>query len=454
MKIRILAAVTIGAALLGTCIGVQAQTAPGEKKEIRISERVFLVRDRAGSPVEFQMIVNAGSADEPGGVSRGIAHYLEHLLLVGRNAENADIALRFLPDARSNGWTNQRATAYTHSVPARSDGPGETLEKLFSFYAARLRDFEITPEDAARERNVVLQEHDWRLGSSASTRFSRRLDLALYQRHPFGQWPIGTRESIAGLQVEDARAFHRAWYHINNVWFAIKGDIDPEALRIIVEKHLGGLPVAKLPARASAGPPDIAPHFEHLAEKDAQAATPGVTYRKLFRFAERDGASGRAVATVLSNLLSTQLPGSLYDVIVEQKKFAHTAPGVSLSRVSDGVYQLNISARPAPGVALADLSNALAAYVGNLTNAEFSERNVARIKTRLAGARREADGDSARVYGRLVGWLAAGYPYEELNAFPERFGAVTRDELRALAAAAAGAGRVVSGVLATQESVP
>ncbi len=439
--------------LLLLAYAVPAAVFAADHQEIRISERVFLVRDKAGTPTEFQMIVNAGSADEPGGVSRGIAHYLEHLILVGRNAQNADIALRFLPDARSNGWTNQRATAYTHSVPARKDGPQETLEKLFSFYAARLRDFEITPDDAARERNVVLQEHDWRLGSSASARFSRRLDLALYQQHPFGQWPIGTRESIAKLQIEDARAFHRAWYHINNVWFLVKGDIEPDALRAIVEKHISGLPAAQMPARALSSAPDVEPRFEHVSDKDPQSATPSVTFRKLFRFAEVDEYTGRAVANVLSNLLSTQLPGSLYESVVEQKKLSHSAPGVSVSRVAAGVYQLAISARPAPGIAPAVLSEAFADYVGNLAKIEFSDRNIARIKTRFADSRAEADGEPSRVYGRLVGWLAAGYNYQELERYPERIKEVTRENLRALASAASAPGRVVTGTLLGEESL-
>jgi len=444
MQVRLLAAVVLGVALFSA--GVLAQPT-----EIRVAERVFLVRDRAGTPTEFQMIVNAGSADEPGGISRGIAHYLEHLILVGRNAQNADIALRFLPDARSNGWTNQRATGYTHSVPARKEGPRETLEKLFSFYSARLRDFEVSPEDAARERNVVLQEHDWRLGSSASARFSRRLDLALFDKHPLGHWPIGPREEIAKLQIEDAKAFHGAWYHINNVWFVIKADIEPDDLKRLVSKYLADAEPKPLPPRASANAFDLAPRFEHLSERDAQSETARVTYRKLFRFEESNEFAGRAVANVLSSLLSTQLPHSLHDVIVEQKKLSYTTPGISISRMGDQIYQLSISAQPAPGIAPSVLIEALSGYVNGLSTVEFSERNIGRIKTRIEDSRTSVDGDPARVYSRLANWLAAGFTYEELSAYPARVKAVTPADIRSLAIAAASGGRVVTGILSAQE---
>ncbi len=128
-------------------LGSRAATAA----EQRLGEHLFLVRDKPGTPTQFQMIVGAGCIDEAGGECRGLAHYLEHLLLVGRNPDHKEIALRFFPDASSNGWTSQRATVYVHSMPAREQGPRADLEKLFAFYAARLKDFSISDADAERE---------------------------------------------------------------------------------------------------------------------------------------------------------------------------------------------------------------------------------------------------------------------------------------------------------------
>ena len=116
--------------------------------EQRLGEHLFLVRDKPEASTHFQMIVGAGCSDEAGGECRGLAHYLEHLMLVGRNAEHKEIALRFFPDGSSNGWTSQRATVYVHSMPAREDGPRADLERLFAFYAARLKDFSISEADA------------------------------------------------------------------------------------------------------------------------------------------------------------------------------------------------------------------------------------------------------------------------------------------------------------------
>ena len=209
--------------------------------EERVAERLYLVRDRSGSPTHFQMIVGAGCADESGGKCRGLAHYLEHLVLVGRNPEHKEIALRFFPDGNSNGWTSQRATVYVHTMPSREDGPRADLEKLFGFYAARLKDFAISEADAERERRVVRQEHDWRVGSKPFVRFARKLDGLLVPDHPYGQWVIGTTDDIGRFSLDDARALHRSWYVLNNVDFVVMADIDAATLKEIADKALAGL---------------------------------------------------------------------------------------------------------------------------------------------------------------------------------------------------------------------
>jgi len=130
---------------------LERNAAEARPAEVRISDRVVLVRDPTMRSIQFTMVVRAGCADEPEMRCRGIAHYLEHLLLVGRNADHTETAFRFFPDGTSNGWTSDRATGYIHRFPKRDTAEAD-VEKLFSFYANRLRGFEVSAEDAERER--------------------------------------------------------------------------------------------------------------------------------------------------------------------------------------------------------------------------------------------------------------------------------------------------------------
>jgi zinc protease len=125
-------------------------------QEKPITDRVFMVPDAKSTSIQFQMIVLAGSADETNLAQLGIAHYLEHVVLVGRNANNSETAMKFFADGSSNGSTSQRMTSYIHRFPASAADVPARLEKLFKFYTERLTDFTIAPDEAIRERNVGI----------------------------------------------------------------------------------------------------------------------------------------------------------------------------------------------------------------------------------------------------------------------------------------------------------
>lgn len=435
----------VAAAHLGVLL---ALTSPAPAAEERVSERVFLVRDKPGTPTQFQMIVQAGCSDEAYGQCKGLAHYLEHLVLVGRNPEHKDIAVRFFPDASSNGWTSTRATVYLHSVPAREGGPKADLERLFGFYAARLRDFAITDADAERERNVVLQEHDWRVGSNPFRRFERRLDGQLLPDHPAGLWTIGTRETIAGLTVAEAKAFHASWYVINNVYFVVKADIEAADLKAIAEHALAGLETKTLPPRALARQPTIIPGHLDLREKEAEVRHASVIYKKLVHMDEPNALADRAMRAVLVDFLRSRLPGSPYRALVESQNLAAGPPQVSLDRVAPKSFVLRISADVAPDATADALLAGIGRYVDKLSNVAPPAETVERLKRRFADNRANADQDPGSVYSRLIGWLADRNSYQAYLEWPAQIAAVSVADVAQIMVMLAGPGKIVTGILA------
>jgi zinc protease len=417
-------------------------------QEEQVSERVFLVRDGPDTQTRFQMIVQAGCSDEADGECRGLAHYLEHLVLTGRNREHTDIAVRLFPDAQSNGWTSGRATVYVHSVPARDGGPRADLERMFAFYAARLRDFAIGEPEALRERNVVLQEHDWRVTSSPLRRFARRLDRELLPDHPAGQWTIGTKESIDKLTLADAQAFHRSWYAINNSYFVVRADISPGDLKEIAERALAGIEPKQLPARSAANrQPGIPVERKAFREADVQVKRASVTYKKLVRMENGDTNAQRAARVVLGNFLRSRLPGSPHEALVEKRQLAADTPSVAIERVAPKSLTLNITAEVAPDAEPDALLAAIGAYVDGLAGAPPSAELIARLKQRLADGRANEDHDPALVYNRLVAWLASRNTYESYLMWPGHIAAVSRADVAEALAALSGPGRVMTGLL-------
>ena len=418
--------------------------------EVRISDRVVLVRDPTMRSIQFTMVVRAGCADEPEMKCRGIAHYLEHLLLVGRNADHTETAFRFFPEGTSNGWTSDRATGYVHRLPKRATAEAD-IEKLFSFYANRLKGFEVTPEDAERERNVVLQEYNVRIGSNPFAAFQSRLNRLLMPDHPLGQSIGGTPESIKTLTVEDARAFHKTWYVPNNVFFVVAGDISELALKGIVQRTLGNAAEQPLPERAWRDPYKVEPLQATVREASEAVRRRAVIASKVVGVAD-DDPTLRPARTLLVSFLRSQLPGSPHDVLVEREAVTDAVSFSDVTRLIPGIYRTTIAAEPHDESDPERLAAAMQKYWRGLAETGIDERNLERLKKRFEEGQKLSDREGERIYGRIVDWIGMGNEYDTLAVWHRRIAAVTVADVNRLIQAIAAEGREVTGILVPAEA--
>ena len=190
----------------------------------------------------------------------------------------------------------------------------------------------------------MRQEHDWRVGSKPFVRFARKLDRLLMPDHPSGQWMIGTRRRHRRILARRARAFHRTWYVLNNVDFVVMADIDAGDAEGDRRPALAGLAPRPLPPRAFAKQPAIVNERTDIVEEDAAIKRAGVYFKKLVRIEEGDVYATGAVRTLVTSFLTSRLPGSLYDALVDKGKLAAGAPSVAFARVAPKTFTLTIGA--------------------------------------------------------------------------------------------------------------
>jgi zinc protease len=416
--------------------------------EVRISDRVILVRDERMLQTHFTLVVHAGCLDEEPDC-RGVAHYLEHLLLVGRNPDHTETAFRFFADGYANGWTNQKATAFIHRIaPRRADqgGPMADLERLFAFYANRLRSFEVSAADAIRERNVVLQEYQLQTGNNPFGRFGVQFEKVLLPDHALGQAVIGTPDSIAALTLEAAQGFHKRWYTPNNITVVVAGNLDPEAVQAAAARTFGAVDLRPLPARAGRQVPEIEPESLSLTVSDAQVKRRTVRYSKLVRVSEEAGNT-RNARLLLANFLTSQLAGSPNDVLVEQRSVTDGV-GAGVIRLLPELYRVWLSAEPTPETSPEQLANAMRSYLNGLaSHGTFDPATLNRLKRRFAADVTMTNLSGERMMNRVVDWVANGDPYDSLADFPSRVAAVTPSDVTRLLAALASPGRELTGIL-------
>lgn len=432
------------------CLGLS----PALAEQVKISDRVYLIPDVKGSTTRFEMIVNAGSSDEAGGNVTGIAHYLEHLLLVGRNAEHAESAMRMFGDASSNGWTNDKATVFLHNLPTRPDGGAADLEKLFGFYSARLKDFSITEADAAREKNVVLQEHDVRVQSNPTSLFYRDVSKALIPDHPAGQWTIGSRDSIKAMTVEQARAFHQNWYAINNVWFVVRGEISPEKLKDISDRALAGLAPRQLPERLKDREPALDRAAQDVVQISGDAVRPLVTVARMVHIDETDTLKSNAAVSLLAAFAGGRFTGSAYDTLVENRRVAADDLSVWIRRVAPSTFAISLASSVAVDHTKEELKAAMTAYIDTLaTSGMPDDERLARLRKRLDDQWTRAGKVRLQAHARFVNWLASGNPPGRIDEWPHLLETTTRHDIERFAKGLSAPGRQLAGVLEPKDNV-
>ncbi|MFN7052283.1 MAG: M16 family metallopeptidase, partial [Gemmobacter sp.] len=196
--------------------------------------QVVVIEDHR-APVAVQMLwYRTGAADEAPGQS-GIAHFFEHLMFKATDdlAAGEFSQIVAAQGGEDNAFTSWDYTAYFQRVAA------DRLDLMMQIEADRMRDLILTDDVVATERNVILEERNQRTDSDPGSLFSEQLRAAQYLNHPYAIPIIGWRHEIEGLDRAEAEAFYRTYYAPNNAVLVVAGDVTPDAVRAMAEKHYG-----------------------------------------------------------------------------------------------------------------------------------------------------------------------------------------------------------------------
>lgn len=395
------------------------------------------------APVVVQMVwYRAGAADEPRGVS-GVAHFLEHLMFKGTDKLASG---EFSKTVESNGgsdnaFTSWDYTAYFQRVAA------DRLDLVMEMEADRMRNLILSEDDWKTEREVIIEERNQRTDSDPSAIFGEQRRAAQYLNHPYGIPVIGWRHEMEGLTRQDALDWYRRFYAPNNATLIVAGDVQPDAVRALAEKHYGPLePSPGIVERMRVSEPP------QLAERRLSFSDPRVSQPVLMRTylaPERDpGAQDKAAALTM---LAALLGGNSQTSVLGRKLLFDTRQaiqagafydGTSLDDTTFGLYVI-----PAEGVTLGAaekaLDDALAEFLDKGVDAAQFERIKTQIHADLIYARDDTRG-LANEYGQA---LTTGLTVQDVQDWPAILDAVTAQDVLAAAREVFDRRRAVTGWL-------
>jgi zinc protease len=195
--------------------------------------RVITAEDPLSPAVAAGFWVRAGVCDEPAD-RRGIAHFLEHMMF--RGSEN------FPPEAHSkriarlggdcNAYTDHDATVFHETIPPSA------LEEVFRLESDRFRRLQLEQDLTDTERKVILEELRVYM-NQPMVRAGRLIAAAVGGDHPYALDPLGRREDLEALTVEDLRAFHRRRYRPENMFIVVTGGVRETEVRELAQKWFG-----------------------------------------------------------------------------------------------------------------------------------------------------------------------------------------------------------------------
>jgi zinc protease len=336
---------------------------------------VVMPNDRIPA-ITHLLFVKAGAADDPYGKT-GLAHYLEHLMFAGTQANPEGAYARAIAKVGGvqNAMTTRDYTLFYATVPKAQ------LPMVMAMESDRLQHAQFDAVATSREMKVITEERAMRVDNSAVAQLVEQLDALTFLNHPYHHPTIGWAEDMAGLTGADAQAFFAQHYRASNMVLVIAGDISLRDARRYAQHYYGVLPGGAAPARDWPQEPPLR-LVRHGEMTDAKAHAPQLL-RQYIGPSLRAGQSADALPlALLAQYIGGGETGFLYEQLVRNQKLA-SAVSVTYDPLALGPALFRIRATPAPGVALPQLEQALDAALDAVRTMPPDDASLARAKTLL-----------------------------------------------------------------------
>ncbi|MEO0389607.1 MAG: pitrilysin family protein [Pseudomonadota bacterium] len=385
--------------------------------------QVVVVEDTRAPVVTHMVWYRVGSADEPAGVS-GVAHFLEHLMFKGTDELEAG---EFSSTVAANGGRDNAFTSYDYTGYFQRVA-SDRLELMMQMESDRMTDIRLTLQDVTAERGVIIEERNQRTENDPAALFREQMNAAMYLNHGYGTPIIGWMHEMEQLDMDDVLDFYVQHYAPNNAVLIVAGDVTPDQVRTLAEKHYGVIPFN----------PDIEPRARTVeppqrAERRVIYRDPRVAQEYVMRSyvaPERDSGDQQTAAAL--TILAEILGGGTTSYLAEKLQFDTQSAvyagawyrGMSLDDTTFTVVML-----PSPGISLAEgealMDAALAEFLEDGVDAEQLDRIKMQLRASQIYARDSADGVANR-YGRA---LTSGLTVEDVQAWPDLLQAVTAEDI-------------------------
>ena len=388
--------------------------------------RVIVKRDHRAPVAVVMLWYGVGSADEVSGTT-GVAHALEHMMFKGTRDLGPGEYSRIIAEAggRDNAFTSNDYTGYFAMLEKSH------LELVLKLEADRMTNLVLSDEEWAKEIKVIMEERRFRTEDRPRGLVYETLMATALMEHPYRRPVIGWMSDLQSLTAEDARRFYRQWYTPSNAVLVVVGDVEPQEVVALVEKHFGTIKDRPLPPRKPQEEPP------QRGERRVRVKAPGELPFVLMVFrvpALRDPENDwepyalEMLSAVLSGNAAARLPRNL----VQVGRIANAA-FASYDGIARGPGLFYLGATPVPGKTAADVESGLRTEMARIIAEGVGADELDRAKAQ-AVASRVYERDSMMYQAREIGGLEmTGLSHKSVDVQLRKLQEITPEQVQEVA---------------------
>ncbi len=386
-----------------------------------------VVKEDHRAPVVVQQIwYKAGSMDEFTGTT-GIAHVLEHMMFKGTKAVPVGEFSKRIAAAggRENAFTSSDYTAYFQQLHKSQ------LPLAMKLESDRMQNLDLTEKEFGKEIKVVMEERRMRTDDEPQSLMNEIMKAAIYQEHPYQHPVIGWMSDLEVMTVNDARVWYNRWYAPNNATLVIAGDVKPDEVFALAQRHYGAIPRHKLPARRNYTEPQQAGIKRLIVKAPAELPQLVMAYHApTIKNPEQDWKP--YALEMLAGVLDGNDSARLNKHLVRDQQIA-SAAGAGYDSTARGPSLFMLEATPSTGKTVQDVEAALRGEIALLVKDGVNEDELKRVKAQVT-ASEIFKRDSLFYQAMQIGEMESiGLGYKAIPVTLKKLQAVTAEQVQQVA---------------------
>ena len=421
---RLIAIGSISLVLFGLPLLSQANSV--SEFQLKNGMKILVKEDHRAPIVVSQIWYKVGASYEPNGIT-GVSHVLEHMMFKGTEKHPAGEFSKIIAEngGRENAFTGRDYTAYFQQLEK------SRLAISFEMEADRMRHLTLPDDHFKKELAVVIEERQMRTEDKPQSLTYEKFNAMAYINSPYGQPIIGWMNDLQNLTVDDLKPWYVRWYAPNNATLVVAGDVNPDEVFKLAEKHFGNIAPSELtPLKPRSESKQHGPR-QITVRVPAKLPYMLMGYKvPVLKTAKEDWEpyALEVLAGILSGGNSARFPKE----IVRKQQIAVSAD-VGYNLYGRQAELFLIDATPAAEHSIDDLKQAINTQIQRIKDEMVTDQELQRIKAQVV-ANAVYERDSIFYQAMQLGTLeTVGLGWQRMDEYVDKVRAVTAEQIQKVA---------------------